>query len=186
MIKQGVNPYTQASFSFRNRIARGLWGIVYTVFIKYSPRPMHKYRAFIISLFGAKLGKNCHIYPRAKIWAPWNLIMEDDTCLANETNIYNMAEITIRKRAIVSQGSHLCAGTHDYRDKNFQLYALPITIEAEVWLCTECFIGPGVIVGEGTVIGARAVVTKNTEKWMVYTGNPAKAIKKRIIKNEVG
>lgn len=112
--------------------------------------------------------------------------MEDDTCLANETNIYNMAEITIRKRAIVSQGSHLCAGTHDYRDKNFQLYALPITIEAEVWLCTECFIGPGVIVGEGTVIGARAVVTKNTEKWMVYTGNPAKAIKKRIIKNEVG
>ncbi|MAE01594.1 colanic acid biosynthesis acetyltransferase WcaF [Alteromonas australica] len=183
MIKQGINPYTQASFSLQNRLARLIWGMTYLIFIKFSPRPMHRYRAFLLTLFGAKLGKDCHIYPTAKIWAPWNLKMEDEACIANDTIIYNMAMITIGEKAVVSQGAHLCCGTHDYTDKNFQLYALPITIGANAWLCTECFVGPGITIGTGAVIGARTVLFKDAEAWVIYAGNPAKAIKKRIIKN---
>ena len=59
MIKQGINPYTQASFSLQNRLARLIWGMTYLIFIKFSPRPMHRYRAFLLTLFGAKLGKDC-------------------------------------------------------------------------------------------------------------------------------
>ncbi|MEP2653493.1 MAG: colanic acid biosynthesis acetyltransferase WcaF [Paraglaciecola sp.] len=183
MIKEGVNSYEEPSFSLKNRLARLVWGGVNILFFRYSPRPFHSYRALILKMFGAKLGNNCHVYGSAKIWAPWNLILHDEACIANDTIIYNMAPITFGKKSIVSQGSHLCNGSHDYTDKNFQLFAKPITIGARAWLCTDCFVGPGVNIGNGTVVGARSVVVSDLEEWMVYAGTPAKAIKKRIIKN---
>lgn len=122
MIKQGINPYKQASFSLKNRLARAIWGVVYVLFFRLSPRPFHGHRAFILKLFGAKLGKNCHVYPTAKIWAPWNLEMDDQAGVGPNVNLYNMAKIKIGKKAVISQGSHLCTGTHDYTDPNFQLF----------------------------------------------------------------
>ena len=55
-------------------------------------------------------------------------------------------------------------------------------IRCKVWVAAEAFIGMGVIIGEGAVVGARACVFKNVEPWTVVGGNPAKFIKKRIIK----
>jgi putative colanic acid biosynthesis acetyltransferase WcaF len=90
-----------------------------------------------------------------------------------------MDKIIIGNQVIVSQGTHLCTGSHDYESKNFQLITKPIIIHDNAWICTECFIGPGVIIGEGSVIGARSVVNKNQAAWMVSAGNPARPIKPR-------
>ena len=140
---------------------------------------MHGLRAVILRGFGAKLGKNCHVYPTARIWAPWNLAMGDHACLANDVICYSMATIRIGERTVVSQGAHLCAGSHDYEDPHFQLYALPITIGADAWICAEAFLGPGVEIGEGSVIGARAVAMKSMPAWMVCAGNPCRPLKPR-------
>ena len=182
MIRKGINPYEQASFSLKNRLARVIWSIVYHGFFKWTPRPTHGVRALILRLFGARLGRKCHVYPRVRIWAPWNLEMADHASLADGVNCYSMAPIRIGEKAVVSQGAHLCAGTHDYEDPSFQLYALPITVGAHAWICTEAFVGPGVEIGEGSVIGARAVVTKTMPAWMVCAGNPCKPIKPRQIR----
>jgi putative colanic acid biosynthesis acetyltransferase WcaF len=184
MINNDINPYTQASFSLRNRLARLFWNATYILFFKFSPRPMHGYRAFILKLFGARLGKQCHIYPTAKIWAPWNLEMDDHAGLANDVICYNMANIRIGKKVVISQGTHLCTGSHDYTDSNFQLLAKPIEIGDQAWLCTESFVGPGVKIGAGSVVGARSVVLKDIPEWMVCAGMPAKPIKPRVIKTE--
>lgn len=183
MILKGINPHEQASFGPKNRAARVAWGLVYQGFFKWTPRPMHGVRARLLRLFGAKLGRKCHVYPRARIWAPWNLEMADHACLADDVNCYSMALIRIGEKAVVSQGAHLCAGTHDYEDPKFQLYALPITIGAHVWICTEAFVGPGVEISEGSVIGARAVVTQSMPAWTVCAGNPCKPIKPRRIRS---
>jgi putative colanic acid biosynthesis acetyltransferase WcaF len=90
-----------------------------------------------------------------------------------------MAEITLGERAVVSQGSHLCTGTHDYNKPSFPLYAKPISIGSYAWICTEAFVGPGVEIGEGAVIGARAVVVRSQPAWMVCVGHPSRPIKKR-------
>jgi putative colanic acid biosynthesis acetyltransferase WcaF len=95
-----------------------------------------------------------------------------------------MGRIVLGERCVVSQGAHLCAGTHDYEAPNFQLVTAPITIGARAWVCTEAFVGPGVTVGEGAVIGARAVATKDMPAWTVCAGNPCRPLKPRVVRSE--
>ncbi len=175
----GVDPAREPSFSLKNRLARALWGVVWMVLVRPSPRPLHRWRAMILRIFGARLGRNVHVYPAVRIWAPWNLILGDDVGIGNNATLYSMATITIGTRAVVSQGAHLCTGTHDFEDPHFQLRARPIIIGAHAWICAEAFIGPGVEIGEGAVVGARAVATRTVPGWTVVAGNPATFIKER-------
>jgi len=173
--------YTDASFSLSNRLLRVLWGIVYTLLFRYSPRPFHQWRAFLLRLFGAKIAGGTHVYPRVKIWAPWNLELGAECGIASGVELYSQGKITIGYRAIVSQGTNICTGTHDYTRKGHPLYTEPIVIGDRAWVAAECFIHPGVTIGEGAVIGARAVVIKDMPPWMICAGHPCKPIKERIM-----
>ena len=89
--------------------------------------------------------------------------------------------IKIGEFSVISQGAYLCAGTHDFNSKNFQIQTKPILIGVRVWVCAEAFIHPGIVISDGVVVGARAVVTKSLlEAWMVYSGNPCKRIGIRV------
>lgn len=173
--------YKEASFSLSNRIYRALWGAVYQIFFRFSPRPVHAYRAAILRLFGAKVGKGVHVYPGVKIWAPWNLELGAECGVASGAELYSQGKITIGYRAIVSQGTYICTGTHDYTKAGHPLYTQPIVIGDRAWVAAECFIHPGVTIGEGAVIGARSVVTKDMPAWMVCAGHPCRPLKERII-----
>lgn len=177
-----TDAYTNPCFSLGNRLARAIWSLVYTLCFRFSPRPLHGWRSFLLRCFGAKLGKGCHIYPRAVIWAPWNLECDDEACIADQVIVYNMDQIKLGYRAVVSQGCHLCGGTHDYESPRFELLARPITIGRMAWICADSFVGPGIAIGEGAVIGARSVVTKDMPPWMVCTGHPCKPLKERKIR----
>ncbi len=170
------------SFSLGNRLARALWNSVWLLLFRPSPRPCHAWRSLLLRLFGARLAPGCHIYPGAKIWAPWNLVCREEACIGDGATIYNQAPVTLGKRAVVSQGAHLCTGSHDYQSPGFELFARPITVGDHAWLAAECFIHPGVTLGEGTVIGARSVVTRDMPAWQVCAGNPCKVLKPRAMK----
>ncbi|KGO93372.1 DapH/DapD/GlmU-related protein [Flavobacterium subsaxonicum] len=178
-----TDTHTGASFSLKNRLLRVLWGIVYFVFFKFSPRPLHGWRSFILKCFGAKVGKGVHVYPGVIIWAPWNLILKDHCGIASGVNLYSQGVITVGEKAVISQGSYICTGTHDYTKTGFPLYTLPIAIGDDTWVAADVFIHPGVTIGNGCVIGARSVVTKNMPAWMVCAGFPCKVIKERAIVN---
>ena len=53
----------------------------------------------------------------------------------------------------------------------------PITIGKNVWIGDKATILPGVTIGDGAVIAANAVVTKNVSAYNIVGGNPARIIK---------
>lgn len=138
----------------------------------------------VLKLFGAKIGKGCIVYSSAKIWYPKNLILGERVCIGPHADIYTADKITIGDKVTISQGAYLCAASHDIRYLNKPLVTAPIKVERFAWVCADAFIGMGVTIGEGSVVGARACVFKDVEPWTVVGGNPAKFIKKRVIKNE--
>ena len=181
MIIKGNDPYTQPSFSLGNRFTRALWGFVWLLLFRPSPRSFHAWRSMLLRLFCAQLGEKVHVYPNVKIWLPSLLVIGNRVGIANGVTLYNMATIHIGDNCVVSQGAHLCTGSHDIDSANFQLITKPIILSANVWVCADTFIGPGVNIAEGCVLGARAVVVKSiTHSWTVWAGNPA--VMKRVRK----
>ena len=174
MIIQGNDPYTQPSFSLGNRIARGLWGVVWMLLFRPSPRPVHAWRRFLLRAFGARLGRDVHVQSSVRIWAPWQLEIGHRVGVGAGVTLYNMALLSIGDQCVISQGAHLCGGSHDLDSANFQLVARPIRLEKDVWVCADAFVGPGVTVAEGCVLGACTVVMRSIpEPWTVWSGNPA-------------
>ncbi len=171
--------FTGPSFSLKNRLGRLVWGIVAALFFRLSPRPFHAWRSFLLRCFGAKVGRGVHVYPGVKIWAPWNLDLGDECGVADGAILYSLARISLGYRTVISQGTHLCAGTHDYTRPGSPLVAYPIQIGDLAWVAAEAFVHPGVTVGEGCVVGARSVVTRDMPAWMVCAGHPCKPLKER-------
>lgn len=167
---------------FPNKLSRFAWNIVSSTFFRWSPVVLHGWRRFILRLFGASVGKGAHPYPSARIWAPWNLVMGDDSCLSHHVICYNVAPIYLGKSVTVSQYSHLCTATHDYTDPLLPLLMAPIRIEDFAWVTADVFVGPGVTIGEGAVVNARSTVFSDIEAWTVAKGYPAKSYKKRVLK----
>lgn len=180
MIIQGNDPAVEPSFTLRNRMARAAWSIVWTLLVLPSPRPFHRWRSFWYRAFGATIGADVHIYPSVRVWAPWNLTVGTRVGIGDGAIIYNIAPVRIGDNSVVSQRAHLCTGTHDVESSNFQLVASPISLMSHVWVCAESFVGPGVTIADGCVIGARAVVMKSVPvPWSVWAGNPAKQVRQR-------
>jgi putative colanic acid biosynthesis acetyltransferase WcaF len=174
--------HVPSPFSFWNKLARVLWGFVWLFFFRPSPRPFHRWRRFILKLFGAKIGKQAHLYPTCKITMPWKLQMSDHSCLGDRVICYNIGGVKIGAHSTISQYSHLCSSSHDYIISNMPQTFGQILIEDQVWICADAFIAQGITVGQGAVVSARAVVVKDVEPWTVVAGNPAKFIKKRELK----
>jgi len=107
------------------------------------------------------------------------LDLSDQCAVGDRAILYALGPITIGPRATISQGAHLCAGTHDISYPDRPLLKPPITIGADAWIAADAFIGPNVLVGDGAIVGARAVVMKDVPGNTTVVGNPAHPIKKR-------
>jgi putative colanic acid biosynthesis acetyltransferase WcaF len=146
------------------------------------PRPFFGVRNAILRLFGARIGRDVRLYGSVVVYMPWNLTVGDWSAIGEHALIYNLGPVTIGRAATVSQRAHLCAGTHDYTAPDMPLLKPPITIGDQAWVCADAFVGPGVRIGDGAVVGARAVAVRDVDPWTVVAGNPARRIKRREIR----
>jgi putative colanic acid biosynthesis acetyltransferase WcaF len=135
------------------------------------------WRRFLLRCFGAHVGRGSRIYSHARIWAPWNLRLGEVVAIADGAEVYNPSPIDIGDCAIISQGAYLCGASHDYRLWRFPLISKPIVIERHAWVAARAIVQMGVRVGEGCVIGAGSVVTRDLPPWTVCVGNPCRVIK---------
>ena len=172
---------TGRKYPLRIQFLRLAWEMGKVIF-RLVPRPLYASRRVLLRCFGAKVGKSVNIANTATIYFPWNLEIGDWSAIGEYAYIYSLGKVVIGEKATVSQCAHLCAGSHDYEDITLPLLTPPISVGDQSWICADAFIGPGVTVGEGAVVGARTVVVKDVESWAVVTGNPARFIKKRELK----
>lgn len=175
----------KSELSFEHKLTRLVFGLVWGLTCRPLPRSIGAgYRRWILKLFGAEISPGTMVYSSAKIYYPKNLITEGNCVIGPETNIYNVDKIIIKDGAIVSQGAHLCTASHDISDPEFHLISSPITLCENSWVCADAFVGMGVTIGEGGVVGARAAVFKNVDPWTVWGGVPAKYLKKRVMNSK--
>ena len=168
-------------FPKRVIVARYAWVLVQSTFFRWSPRPWHGFRARLLKWFGADIPEPSKVvvFPTVKITFPWLLRMEPRSMIGRCVTVYNLAPITLRYGANVSQNTHLCAGTHDYNQWSMPLIPKPIVIGRNAWVAADVFIGPGVTIGELSVIGARSVVIRDQPPRMICAGHPCRPLKPR-------
>lgn len=167
--------------SLASKVGRVIWSVIWLLLFRPTPRGnlFRPWRIFLLKLFGAKVRWSSNVLPSCRIWQPWKLTMGAYACLSADVDCYTVDAITIGENATVSQGVKLCTASHDITSKTMELTTAPITVGANAWVAGWAIILPGVTIGEGAVIAAGSVVTKDVESWTVVGGNPAKEIKKR-------
>ncbi len=80
----------------------------------------------------------------------------------------------------MSRRVYLCAGSHDYNRWSMPLVTAPILIGENAWIAADVYIGPGVTVGELSIVAARSVVTGNLPPRMICWGHPCGPVKERL------
>lgn len=167
----------------KNKFKRLGWNVCALLFFRPFVGPLFwRWRNLLLRLFGATIGKGSKVSASAKVWAPWNLEIGEYTAIGAGANCYNSGKIVLGSKVVVSQGAYLCAASHDITNPLNPLITAPIHIGSFAWIASEAFVNMGITIGEGAVVGARAAVFKDVDPWTVVGGNPAKFIKKRIIK----
>lgn len=136
----------------------------------------------MLRLFGAKVGKGVILRPSVHTQFPWKVSIGDYSWIGDDVVLYSLGEIWIGSNVVVSQRSYLCAGSHHYQKVAFDIYSQPIVLEDECWLATDVYVAPGVIIGQGTVVGARSSVFKSLPPGKICMGSPAKVVRDRIEK----
>lgn len=174
-----------ASFSLGNRLLRVCWQLSWLVLARFTPPPLHGWRRLILRAFGAKIGRGARVHASVSIWLPTNLELGEQSLIGPGVRLYNQGRIRIGARTVVSQRAHLCASSHDMHDPLFQLVLRPVTIGERCWVAAEAFVGPGVTMGDRSVLAARGVLFRDAAADGVYSGNPATYLKPRELRSEV-
>lgn len=171
-----TTPYTSGEIA-----SRMVWSVIQATLFRCSPRPFHAFRAHLLRLFGADIPEpgKVVIFPTVSVTFPSRLSLAPRSMIGPRVAVYNLARISVQRGANISQNCHLCAGTHDYTQWRMPLVAKPITVGENSWLGADVFVGPGVTIGELSVVGARSVVVKDVPPRTVCAGNPCRVLKAR-------
>lgn len=171
-------------WSFATKVRRGCWAVVRTLLFRPTPKRLgNRWRVFLLRCFGATVGHKTLIVPSARILQPWLLTIGDGGAIGDEAEIYNYDRITIGANTVISQQACLCTGSHDYRDPRFPLVWKPISVGSGCWIAARAFVLPGVTIGDGTVVGACSLVTKDLPAWSICSGNPCVVLRPRTMKD---
>lgn len=160
------------NYSWQEYTVRILW-VFGSVIFRWMPRHFWFVKNVILRIFGATVGKQTRIESSAYIKMPWNVVIGDYCAIGEEVHVYSLGKVCIGDRVTISQQAYICAGSHDLQSNKRELLKPGIFIKDDVWVAARGFIGPGIILEEGSVIGAGAVVFSNVDAHALMVGNPA-------------
>ena len=139
--------------------------------------PSQLIRLFIYRFFcGFKIDSQVVIYGGAKIRSPENISIAQNTIIGSNSSLDGRGGITIGSNVNFSSEVAIWTVQHDPQDQDFDVKSGEVVIEDYAWISFRAVILPSVKIGEGAVVAAGAVVTKNVEPYTIVAGIPAKTI----------
>jgi len=146
--------------------------------------PDSGFKVFLLRTFGAKIGTGVIIKPAVNIKYPWKLIIGNNVWIGEQVWLDNLENVEIGNDVCISQGAMLLCGNHNYKKISFDLIVGKIILEEGVWIGAQTVVCPGVVCKSHSLLTVGSVATQTLEAYTIYQGNPAKAIRKRVISNE--
>ena len=150
-----------------------LWEYAWILLCQWTPKPANPWRLLVLRAFGAVIKGRPFVHQRSRIQIPWNVELRDRACVGDRANLYSVDRILLAEAAVVAQEAYLCGATHDFNDANLPLLSAPIEVRARAFVGARAFVLPGVTIGEGAVVGACSVVTRDVPAGARVKGNPA-------------
>jgi len=133
-------------------------------------------RKAILRLCGAKLAPGVLIYHGFDIRSPWKLTIGEGSVIGHKASLDARGTIQIGANVNLSADVAIWTGQHDYQSPDFVYQSAPVVIGDRVWLSFRSTVLPGVTIGEGAVVAAGAVVSKDVPPYALVGGVPAKVI----------
>jgi acetyltransferase-like isoleucine patch superfamily enzyme len=148
----------------------GFFGIV-----KYGARYLSNYYLGLLANIMPYSGPRVHLHRARGVHVGENVLIGQNVLIDN-----TYPELVYIGDGVSLAGNNIIL-THsrplDYHQKWFESYVSPVVIEKNVWITVGVTILAGVRIGEGSVIAANSLVTKDIPKHSLAAGTPAKVIK---------
>lgn len=166
--------------SKRDLLQKTLIGLQWFILRLVGNIPSQYIRLFIYkNFFGLKAADKVVIYGGTEFRCPENINISSNTIIGNNSILDGRAGITIGSNVNFSSEVAIWTVQHDPQDANFDVKFGSVTIKDYAWISFRSVILPGVTIGQGGVVAACAVVTKDVEPYTIVAGIPAKPIGKR-------
>jgi putative colanic acid biosynthesis acetyltransferase WcaF len=181
-MKTNLSKYNNRWYdSGKSMITCFLWYFVNVLFFRSPLNPFNSLKVLLLRLFGAKIGKGVNIKPAVNIKYPWRLYIGNYSWIGENVWIDNLDIVSIGDNCCISQGAMLLCGNHNYKKTTFDLIIGKIVLEDGAWIGAQSIVCPNVTCKTHSILAVNSVATNNLEAYTIYQGNPAKAIRKRII-----
>lgn len=135
------------------------------------------YNSLVNELFCGNIGKDSRVMPGINVVRGNSVKIGDNVVVMYNCLMMAAGGITIEDGVRVAANVQLISNNHDFNDLDI-LVCKPVVLKRRCWIGAGASILPGVTVGEGAIVGAGSVVTKDVEPGTIVAGNPAKFIKK--------
>lgn len=164
-----------------SRFKQIAWYFVNILFFKNPLLFLSSLKVWLLKLFGAQLGKGVVIKPSVNIKFPWKLKIGPHSWIGEGVWIDNLSDVIIGSNVTLSQGCLLLTGSHDHRKETFDFISAPIFLEDGAWICAKAIVLGGTVCRSHSILTANSVCDKDLEPYTIYKGNPAVAVKTRVI-----
>ena len=145
--------------------------------------PIGTFRLMIVKLSGVVIGKNTRINMGVRLYDPNNIVIGEDCVVGEGVVLDGRDKLIIGDHVDIASEVMIYNSQHDINSDKFEAVSSPVAVGDYVFIGPRAILLPGVTVGEGAVIAAGAVVTKDVEPYTIVGGVPAKPIGERNIKN---
>ena len=166
----------------RPALVRALWILTSALFFLTSFPWPSRLKAFLLRVFGARVGNGVVVKPRVNVKYPWNLSVGDHSWIGEGVWLDTLAKVSIGANACLSQGAMVETGNHDWSRPTFDLVVKEVVIEDGAWMAVRSLILPGARLASHAVLSAGSVLAGDTEDYGIYAGTPARKAKERAIR----